>query len=228
MTTPDKTETKPGLPAFLDRAQNGVTPANVSAETAKPAKMTSTPPAKPTTLDKIKAAAAKVAGKAKSKTAAPAKPGKAKVKPAKQAKPEADESDEPTHGTKSIVPGRYKAQYAATNDTCGSALSLALKEHTTHASKEQAGRVVLDMAALKAVAKANHIDTSKYDGLNNGQWRMNVYNRLVGRLNAGEDVVIGKTKFKAEDWTPTTHKTAKAKPAKQAKSKAQAEHHAAA
>ncbi len=122
---------------------------------------------------------------------------------------------------KELVPAKYKALYSETEDTCGTALSLALKEATTHKSKEQAGRVVLDVEALWKIAARNKIDTAKYVDLNNGQKRMNVYNRMVGMLNNGQNVHIGSKTFKAEDWVPRKPKPAKAKPAKAAKAKSE-------
>lgn len=98
---------------------------------------------------------------------------------------------------KSIVPMKFKAAYAAHDDTSGTALTLALKAYTT--TKNADGRPCLDVDALKRVASANGLDISAYDALNNGQKRMNTYNRLRGMLKGGKTVVIGKTKFSDAD-----------------------------
>lgn len=97
---------------------------------------------------------------------------------------------------KSIVPSKFKAAYAAHNDTNGSPLSLALKKATTMTNDE--GRETLDVKALKAIAKAHGIDFTPYEGLNNGQKRMNVGNKLRGLVKAGKPVTIGGKAFKSE------------------------------
>lgn len=187
MTT--TTQTTDGVPEFLKR---NAKPTDTAAAPAKPATMTSTPPTK-------------------AKRAAPAKPakGKGKTKPAVSAA-----TDKPAPAKRSIVPASFKEKYAAHNDTCGSSLSMFLKEQTTGENKD--GRECLLVDDLFAIAHANGIDTKKYVGLNNGQKRMNVYNRLVGLLNDGKDVKVGKRTFRAADHKPTTAKpkkvAAKAKP----------------
>lgn len=185
MTT--STQATDGVPEFLKR---NAKPTDTAAAPAKPATMTSTPPTK-------------------TKRAAPAKT-KRPAKPAVSAA-----TDKPAPAKRSIVPASFKEKYAAHNDTCGSSLSMFLKEQTTGENKD--GRECLLVDELFAIAHANGIDTKKYVGLNNGQKRMNVYNRLVGLLNDGKDVKVGKRTFRAADHKPTT-----AKPAKRAaKSKAQ-------
>lgn len=99
---------------------------------------------------------------------------------------------------KTIVPGKYKAQYAAHNGGCGDDMHLELTAATTTKDAET-GRTVLDWPALQAIAEQNGLDVAKYAGLNNGQKRMNVGNRMRGLLKAGKDVKIGKRTFKAED-----------------------------
>lgn len=103
----------------------------------------------------------------------------------------------PDNPAKSIVPVRFKQAYAAHNDTCGDRLSLTLKEHTTH--KNADGRDALDVPALRTIAKANGVDFTPYEGLNNGQKRMNVRNKLAGMLKAGKKVTIGKQVFANAD-----------------------------
>lgn len=117
--------------------------------------------------------------------------GKAKATKAAKAK-DADAPKNP----RSIVPVRFKEAYAKTNDTCGSKLALALKQATTAENKD--GRECLDVDALKAIAKANNVDFSKYEKLNNGQKRMNVGNKLAGLVKNGTTVTIGKQKFASE------------------------------
>jgi hypothetical protein len=101
---------------------------------------------------------------------------------------------------RSIVPMKFKARYAAHGGTCGDDMALELKAATTTRNADK--REVLDVEALWAIAKVNEIDVSKYVSLNNGQKRMNVGNKLRGKLAAGADVVIGTRTFKAEDFVP--------------------------
>lgn len=213
-----KTTDTGGVPDFLSRKANPEL--NQPAQTPKAAALTSTAPVAPVKADVPVKPSKKQAASDAAKHIAKAHNAKAKAAPKVKAKKaaKADDAEDGDEASlpKSIVPAKYKARYAEHNDTCGSALSLALKEATTHASKEQAGRVVLDVDALWAIAKANGLDYSKYVGLNNGQKRMNVGNRLVGLLNGGKDVRIGKQVFKAENHTPkkATAPKAKAKTAK--------------
>jgi hypothetical protein len=90
-----------------------------------------------------------------------------------------------------VVPVAYKAAYAEHNDTCGDRVALALKDATT---KVVENRSVLDVDALRKIAKDNGIDFAPYEHLNNGQKRMNVGNKLRGLVRDGEPVKIaGKT-----------------------------------
>lgn len=117
------------------------------------------------------------------------------TKPAKGKKAKSV-SESKTTPKRTIVPLRYKQAYANHDDTNGSKLSLALKAFTTITNKD--GRASLDLSALRAVAKQNGIDVSKYEKLNNGQFRMNVSNRLAGKLKQGETVTVGRQKFASE------------------------------
>lgn len=101
----------------------------------------------------------------------------------------------------SIVPNVYKAAMAEHKDTNGSKLALVLKEATTMLvddsgeDSEGGKRAVLDVEALKAIAKKNGIDFAPYAHLNNGQKRMNVGNKLRGLINDGVTVDIAGTKL---------------------------------
>lgn len=114
---------------------------------------------------------------------------------------------------KSIVPMKFKEKYADHDGTNGTALALALKDETTMKNKD--GRDCLDVDTLFAIAKAHGIDTAKYKGLNNGQLRMNVGNRLRGKLQAGEKITIGKRVF-ADAKKALAVKPVKAEPAQAA------------
>ena len=98
---------------------------------------------------------------------------------------------------RSIVPAKFKQAYSQHQDTCGDKIGLTLKAATT--KKNEDGRDTLDLAALKAIASANGL-TEALDGyitkgLNNGQLRMNIGNKLRGMLKNEEKVVIGKQTF---------------------------------
>ena len=122
---------------------------------------------------------------------APAKVKTPRKRPAskKQAKVDA----KPGKNPRSIVPLRFKEQYAKHNDTNGDKIALTLKAATTTENKD--GRPCLDVDALMAIAKVNKVDTTKYAKLNNGQLRMNLGNKLRGMLKHGNPVVIGKQTF---------------------------------
>lgn len=93
-----------------------------------------------------------------------------------------------------IMADKYRAKYAPHNDSCGDDMSNAI----TNAVEGDDGK--MDIGRLQALAAENEIDVKKYDHLNNGQMRMNVGNRLRGRLKQGNDVTFnGKVVFKAED-----------------------------
>lgn len=144
--------------------------------------------AKPDHTDAIKKAIARRAKKVDAKAEKPAKVAKVKAEKPAPVEPE----PKVTRG-RSIVPLRFKEQYAAHNDTNGSKLALALKSATT--IKNADGRDSLDVAALRAIAEQNAIDFGKYEHLNNGQKRMNVGNKLAGLLKNGEKVTVGTRVF---------------------------------
>lgn len=229
-TITNKPDTE-ALPDFLNRATNGVTPASKTGP-AKAATLTSTPPVegKAQAVERVEQPAATKTKPSKRQAQADATKHIAKAKPAKAAKTSKAKAvsaatDKPAPEKRSIVPASFKARYAEHNDTCGSTLSLALKDATSGVNKDK--RPCLLVPELFAIAKANGIDTKPYAGLNNGQKRMNVYNRLVGLLNDGTDVRVGKRVFRAADHKPTTNKPAKK--AAKAKAKAQpAQQHASA
>lgn len=109
----------------------------------------------------------------------------------KAAKTSQGEAKHPRVLKGTIVPTAYKAAYSEHDDTCGDRVALALKDATT---KVVDNRSVLDVDALWAIAKANGVDYSRYVGLNNGQKRMNVGNKLRGLIRDGGTVKIaGKT-----------------------------------
>lgn len=164
------------LPAILKRTAKPATTTTAAPEAAK---------VKPVQSKEAKAAArsAKARTKAAAKATAKAEP---KHRPSTVKSTDANPS-------KSIVPVRFKERYADHDDTNGDKVALALKSATETTNAD--GRTVLDVPALTAIAKANGIDFTRYEKLNNGQKRMNVGNRLRGLLKAGKKVMIGKQVF---------------------------------
>jgi hypothetical protein len=89
----------------------------------------------------------------------------------------------------SIVPKRYKDQYAAHDGLCGDELSFRLTEAVSAQDKE--GRRIVDPAKLRAVAARNGIDIdARWGSRNVGQQRMNLGNVLRARQKRGEAVDI--------------------------------------
>lgn len=183
------TPTTHDMPAIPDQFKR--------TEAAKPAQ---------TATDKSVARAAK-------KTAKAAK--KAAVKAEKAATPARQKSQivsTEANPAKSIVPVRFKQRYAAHGNTNGDEVAYAVTEFITVTNAD--GRPALSLDKIKELAKTNNIDTSRYEGLNMGQWSMNVRNRLRGLLKAGTTIVVGKRKFadkaKALTVRPVEEKTANA------------------
>jgi hypothetical protein len=112
------------------------------------------------------------------------KPRKDKGKPRKAKETAATVEAAKADTRRSIVPQRYKVAYAAKGGHNGDKVAKALKAATTTTNKD--GRECLDLPALVAIAKENGVDFAPYAGLNNGQKRMCVGNKLRGILEAGE------------------------------------------
>lgn len=93
----------------------------------------------------------------------------------------------------SIVRDSYKKAYLAENGDyiCGDELSVALKAATTDE------RGFMDLEALRKVARENGFTMDAYMHLNRGQIRMNIGNKLRGKLQHGEVVKINGRKLKA-------------------------------
>lgn len=200
---PTQATAKPGempdLPANLVRKPIGETTGTMkdAAETKQAAakiaaKHNKTPKAPTSSVlrDALKGGTAKVVASTKGAVVV-GKLGKAPVadKPARKTSI-VRTADNPA---KSIVPVRFKQQYAQHNDTNGAKLNMALKDYTT--AKNADGRDALSLDLLKEVAAANGIDFARYEHLNNGQKRMNVGNKLAGLVKAGKTVIVGKQRF---------------------------------
>jgi hypothetical protein len=86
--------------------------------------------------------------------------------------------------SRSVVPLRYKKQYAPNHGSNGDQIASAL----FHACRTQDGKT--DLVKLRAIAQANGVDHAKYAGLNPGMQRMNIGNRLRGMAQRGEAIEI--------------------------------------
>lgn len=88
---------------------------------------------------------------------------------------------------------KYYERYRKNGGNCGDDLAVMLTSAVTFIDKGKSGkanRKVLDIATLHKVAKENGIDISGYSKLNNGAQRMDVSNKLRGRVRDGEKVTI--------------------------------------
>ena len=182
------------IPAALKREPNtkGIT---LSGGVDQPKAVTATAAKTEPKADRV--AKARLPKPVKAKPAKVAKV-KAPKKPATVIDPATGEAVEKVR--RSIVPMKFKERYAKHGGTCGDDMALELKAATTTRNADK--REVLDVETLWAIAKLNQIDVAKYVGLNNGQKRMNVGNKLRGLLAAGTDAKIGKRKFAAENYEP--------------------------
>ena len=103
----------------------------------------------------------------------------------------------------SLVGADYREKYGKDGHN-GDQFAVALKTATETSVKGKKAK--FDRPKLEDIAKANNIDIVKYAKLNNGQFRMNVGNRLRGLFNKGIAVKVGKDTFhdpslaKAPKW----------------------------
>jgi len=93
-----------------------------------------------------------------------------------------------------IVKLKYKEQYAQTGGNNGDKLADALRKaiHTPISDKSKRTRV--NTAALAAIAQANDVDLTPWQGLNLGQVMMNLSNKLRFNVKSGKAVnILGNT-----------------------------------
>lgn len=198
MTATTNTQT-PDLPAGLARSADE--PGQKSAKQASAEAKSAPAPRMPAEPKAPKAAKAAKAGKV---VKSDHKPSEVKAT-----------TDNPQ---KSIVPVRFKQKYAATGDSCGDRVALALRNYVEGRNAD--GRPATDEAKLKEVAAANGIDYSAYSRCNVGQKRMNIGNRLRGMLKNEQTVTIGRQRFADWEKAKVVDQAAWAKPEAKAKTKA--------
>lgn len=145
----------------------------------------------------------------------------------------AEDGDE-DEATGSVVPEKYKAEYAARGDatTCGDWLALTLNAFCKITDAES-GKEVTDIERLQTIANANDVSPALYGKLGmesngwQGRYRMTVRNMLTPRVAAKGFLFIpdgvdseGEREVTAPDeWRATRMPKAKAKDAKAAVSK---------
>lgn len=108
---------------------------------------------------------------------APVKKKKSKTKKRKAAADDGDEDEEEEDEGRSVVKRQYKQRYRPFKDTCGDEVSKLISDHVFDDDKKQ-----IDPVKLKRFAQANGVWDSRYDHLNVGMQRMNVANKLRGRI----------------------------------------------
>lgn len=163
--------------------------ANVNAATALEHALELIETAKTSGAAKVKAAA-KGKGKAKPKP-------KAKTAPKAKGKTKAKKADKDEKPSLARTISTYRDRYRETGDSCGDDMAEFLKEATTVKNKD--GDEVLDLKALRTIAKENGIDASKYGHLNPGHQRMIIGNILRGMITKGENVKIGRHTLEPTD-----------------------------
>lgn len=98
-----------------------------------------------------------------------------------------DTDEEGEDDGRSVVKKAYKRAYKPFKSKCGDDLSKLISAHLQF--KDEDGRVRTDEAKLEAFAKANDCWVNEYRFLNVGMRRMNVANRLRGKVKKGGEVI---------------------------------------
>lgn len=117
--------------------------------------------------------------------------------PAKSSPPDPPPSETPSSEVPQVIKGsivnpKYKKQYGSGQNN-GDDIAVELQFYCV--VKDDKGRERTSEVMLRQVCEVNEIDFSRYEHLNIGQQRMNVGNRLRGRLKKGKPVKIGDVVF---------------------------------
>lgn len=128
-------------------------------------------------------------------------PGTATAEPVATTTP--DPAPEPENTTDEIELGearsgivklKYKEQYAQTGGNNGDRLADALRKAIHTPISEKSKRTRVNTAALAAIAQANDVDLTPWQGLNLGQVMMNLSNKLRFNVKSGKPVdILGKS-----------------------------------
>lgn len=82
---------------------------------------------------------------------------------------------------RSVVKKKYKVRYKPTKNSCGDTIANDVRAYVQY-KDETTKKMVTDVDKLVKFAKANGCWDPNYQGLNNGMVRMNVINRLRGKI----------------------------------------------
>ncbi len=108
------------------------------------------------------------------------------------AKPAAADEEAPPRFMSGIMKRTYHDKYMKQGGNCGD--NVAVKMYEAFMIENEEGDTKLDVNALKAWAQTYDAWRDNYTGLNPGQIRMNVGNRIRAIIKKGETkVMIGKT-----------------------------------
>lgn len=99
---------------------------------------------------------------------------------------EGDDEDEPQGN--SIIKPKYKTRYKPFKMTNGDDLNKLLAEHLK--VKDELGKPRVDAARLKRFAQANGVWAPEYVKLNLGMQRLNIGNRLRGKIRRDKHEVV--------------------------------------
>ena len=88
-----------------------------------------------------------------------------------------EDGDEDEKVDRSVVKNRYKQRYRPFKDRCGDEISKLISSHVWDEDEDR-----IDPVKLQKFAKANDVWDAKYANLNVGMQRMNIANKLRGRI----------------------------------------------
>lgn len=90
---------------------------------------------------------------------------------------------------KSVVKKKYKVRYKPTKNSCGDTIANDVRAYVQY-KDETTKKMVTDVDKLVKFAKANGCWDPNYQGLNNGMVRMNVINRLRGKIRRDKHEIV--------------------------------------
>lgn len=121
-----------------------------------------------------------------------AKKAPARKKAAKRRKRRAsedgDEDDDEADEGGSVVKSQYKKKYRPFKMTCGDNIAKQVSDHVKVEGED--GKLRIDVPKLVAFARANDCWDPKYRALNVGMQRMNVVNRLRGKMRRDKHKIV--------------------------------------
>lgn len=94
-----------------------------------------------------------------------------------------------------VIKSKYRERYKPFNDSCGDQLAMQMVEEFSYTDtvvgKDGRERTVtrIDLPKLRNFAELNGVWQDKYSALNPGMQRMNIANRLRGKVRNGHEIV---------------------------------------